>query len=467
MNDMIMKVEVVSRQSIKPSCPTPRHLKTFNLSFLDQLSPSFYVPLILFYEIDHSNKDDDNNNIIEGTSGHRCEVIKKSLAETLTRFYPFAGRVKDNRFVDCNDDGVVCLEARVNNCRLSQLIQHPNVQELEKEFLPFDPYVSETSESSGFINSDMLLAVQVNVFEDCGGMVIGVCFSHKIADACTLLTFIKDWAATARGATEQIKGPDFKLSSLFPPRDGLVGFFNQPTLISREELVTKKFLFGASNIAELKKQSIIIPSSTSANGGSDDVQEYRPTRVEVVSAFIWRCFMDVDQSKMDRTAVRVYSVSYSVNMRTRMVPPLPTNCIGNMETITVALSIINGEGEKSDQYPNLVGKVRDAIKKIDSDHVRELQTTDALLNSMKLLQEGMSNEQTVHLHFSSWCRFPIYESDFGWGKPKCVSTCKLALKNLVYLIDTSSGDGIEAWVSLSKEDMTAFERNEELLAFVS
>ena len=34
-------------------------------------------------------------------------------------------------------------------------------------------------------------------------------------------------------------------------------------------------------------------------------------------------------------------------------------------------------------------------------------------------------------------------------------------------MDTKSGDGIEAWVNLKEDDMATFEKNPELLAFVS
>ncbi|KAI3936679.1 hypothetical protein MKX01_034108, partial [Papaver californicum] len=86
------------------------------------------------------------------------------------------------------------------------------------------------------------------------------------------------------------------------------------------------------------------------------------TRVEAVSAFVWKCFNDMDLSKNEGVPFKVYAASYSVNMRSKIVPPLPSNSIGNMETITAAVSMFNNETEK-DQYPNLVGKVQNAIKK--------------------------------------------------------------------------------------------------------
>ena len=67
-----LSVEVISKEIIKPSSPTPDHLNHYKLSFNDQLSPpvSFYAP-------DHSdikfNIDDISNR------------LKSSLSEVLTK----------------------------------------------------------------------------------------------------------------------------------------------------------------------------------------------------------------------------------------------------------------------------------------------------------------------------------------------------------------------------------------------
>lgn len=43
-----MKIEIVSKDYCKPLVPT-HHLRSYKLSLLDQISSSFYVPLILLY----------------------------------------------------------------------------------------------------------------------------------------------------------------------------------------------------------------------------------------------------------------------------------------------------------------------------------------------------------------------------------------------------------------------------------
>ncbi|KAI3884966.1 hypothetical protein MKW98_002358 [Papaver atlanticum] len=453
-----MKVEVVSTETIKPSYPTPNHLRTFNLSFLDQLSPPIYVPIILFYPIDCKNGCKSTVELI-------CDNVKKSLSETLNKYYPLAGRVKDSSFVECNDDGVEYIEAKVHDVSGSifQIIQDPNIHVLRR-LLPFDPYGAE-----GY-NKKVILSTQINVLEeDCGGIVIGICISHKIGDGSSLTTFINDWAAAARGVpAEQINGPQFDLPSLFPLRD-LKGYIPPSAGAEMvEEIVTKKFVFEASKIAELKKHGIVIDES---DKNDDDVRKY-PTRVEALSAFIWRRVIELDQTKKQMSheaPVTVYGSLHAVNMRARMIPPLPSNSFGNMYGTTMAFTIINNHQDKEEkmghyELPNLVEKVKESIKKIDSEYVKKVQTTDELLNAMKHLATG---HQMVVLSFSSWCKFPIYEADFGWGKPIWVTTATFPFKNVVVFMDTKSGDGIEAWVNMTKDDMSAFEHDKELLQFAS
>lgn len=463
-NDMVaaMKVEVVSKEIIKPSCQTPNHLKTFNLSHLDQLAPPFYTPLLLYY------CKNDNHNSIEAVDC--CSVTKKSLAEALTEFYPLSGKVIDDKFVDCNDDGANYFEAKVSNCQLSQLIQHPDVHEVANIFLPFEPRDPE------ILSMQLpLISVKVNVFdEDCGGgIVIGLCISHKIIDAASFTTFINDWATIARGissvdANQQIKGPDFGLQCLFPQKD-LTGFKPPASLPTNGVVVTKKFVFTDSKLALLKEKCQIITNE------STDLRYQLPTRVEALSGLIWKCLIDIDQGKImkgatsDPPAVTVYLLTHAINMRSRIVPPLPPHSFGNMACLAVAPHVYMNNSKdvevKDQNYPDLVSKVRDSIKKIDGDYIEELRTTDMLLNFLKMNENKASGQSTSMLHFTSWCRFPIYDADFGWGKPTWISISSIPFKNMVVLMDTSSGDGIEATVSLDIEDAADFEH--QLLAFMS
>lgn len=112
-------------------------------------------------------------------------------------------------------------------------------------------------------------------------------------------------------------------------------------------------------------------------------------------------------------------------------------------------------------------QVRDAIKQVNGEYVRKLREGEGHLNSLKEQAARFSRGELVSFSFTSLCRFPIYEADFGWGKPAWVGSASLTFKNLIVFMDTKTGDGIEAWVNLKEEDMAKFEQDNELLAIVS
>ncbi|KAL7246369.1 hypothetical protein ACSBR2_001475 [Camellia fascicularis] len=192
MTMMEINVEEIARETIKPSSPTPHHLKTFELSLIDQFMPASYTPLVLCC----------------ATHGgcsykERSQLLKNSLSQILARYYPLAGRIKDPLFVDWNDDGVDYIETRVN-CPISSIPKQPK-SELQNHFIPIQ------FKESG---SGSLLLIQASFFE-CGGMAIGIYTNHKLADAASFTVFLKAWAATASGFPDVVS-PDF---TIFPARD--------------------------------------------------------------------------------------------------------------------------------------------------------------------------------------------------------------------------------------------------------
>ncbi|GFZ00011.1 hypothetical protein Acr_13g0014100 [Actinidia rufa] len=193
-------------------------------------------------------------------------TLKNSLSECLTKFYPLAGRVVNNRFVDCSDVGVPYVEAQAH-CHLSEVVANPIPKEFNK-FLPCD--LDDIR--------DLPVLVQVTFFE-CGGVAVAVNLSHKVADAMSLLTFVNGWAATARGETN-VPPPQFEGAEFFPPID--TTGFRSNTGIVKDNIVTKRFVFTASNIAALRDKF----SDTTFG-------EFprHPSRIEALSSFIWARFV--------------------------------------------------------------------------------------------------------------------------------------------------------------------------------
>ncbi|TQD71883.1 hypothetical protein C1H46_042591 [Malus baccata] len=437
-----IKVEVLHRETIRPSSPTPDHLKTIRLSVFDQLSPDVYVPLLLFYpNVDISIHDEvKRNDRCHSLVSERSKHLKTSLSETLTHFYPFAGKFQYNDSIWCNDNGAAFLVALVN-CPMSNILDKPDAG-MGKQLLPTD--VDSTQADMGY-----LLLVQANFFQ-CGGLAIGVSVSHKVSDASTLSAFIKSWASIALGSASTyhvVLPAEFgAAASLFPPLD----FLNAPqpaVEFPKEKCKTRRFVFNASKIAALKSKaaSVTVPN---------------PTRVQVVSALIWKCGMEASRSNLG--CVRPSEWFVLVNMRKILVQPSAENVLGNF----IGVFATKTEASKFvDNVESLVTKLREEIEGFKVKYGIGINGNDVWEFSKDYWKLMIRNDVETY-SCSSWCRFPFYENDFGWGKPSWV-TQGMEFKNLLVLMDTRDGDGIEVSLTLKEEDMAIFESNKELLEYAS
>ncbi|GMJ13259.1 hypothetical protein like AT1G24430 [Hibiscus trionum] len=411
---MKLEVEVIFKEIIKPPSPTPHELRHYQLSSIDQQVAPVYNHLLLFYPT-KTNVQTDNINIPD------LHHFKLSVSQVLTHFYPLAGRIRNNSFVDCNDEGIPFKEARVK-CRLSDFLHDPVPEELNKLF----PFPLDDAK-------ELPMGIQFNSFH-CGGIGIGLCISHKIGDALSYFTFLNTWAAVARGDTKNMVLPEFISAKLFPPWNVSVP---EPSLAPTREknITTKRVVFTSSKIEEIR-----------AKYGAKN--EIRPSRIEALSAFIWSRF--IASAKEEPSHV----ILHTVNLRTRFEPPLPARCFGNIFYLTRTVPVPSMDKEKDEGY-NLVSQMRDSIRKIDKEYVRKLQVGENLSE-----RTGEGDESSFI--FTSLCRFPLYEADFGWGKPVWVSSANLSTKNLVVFMDTANGDGIEAWIHLKEGDMAEFGSDEDL-----
>ncbi|XP_008226087.1 PREDICTED: BAHD acyltransferase At5g47980-like [Prunus mume] len=436
-----IKVEVIRKETIKPSSPTPHHLRSSSLSVFDQLQPEMYIPLLLFYP---NNISDDVVNNIDHNSlfAERSKLLKTSLSEALTQFYPFAGEFEYNVSISCNDHGAGFIESQVN-CPISKILENPDF-EILKQLLP-------TAVKSKQSEAGHLLLVQVNLFE-CGGLTIGVNISHKVADAFTLSTFIKSWATIALGsastASDQVLLPvEFGVAAtLFPPQD----VFNAPQPIVesiKNNCITKRFVFDASKIAALKSKAA---SASVPN----------PTRVEVVSALIWKCALQASKSNLGFRKPSAWN--QLVNMRKISGLAMTENILGSLVSLFTVMTVESDEVK----LESLVHKLRKGIEKYKEKYAKGFSGED-LIQTMEGLKNLIMKDSIETYGCTSWCRFSFYEADFGWGKPSWMSLCHIESMNTTLLMDTSDGVGIEALLCLEEEHMAIIERNEDLLAYAS
>ncbi|KAL3812405.1 hypothetical protein ACJIZ3_013673 [Penstemon smallii] len=424
-----LEVEIISKENIKPTAPTPHHLKSYEVSIFDQIYPkNLYTSFVYYYQNNHIN----NHDLIS----KRRHILKQSLSEILTKFYPLAGKVHD-RHIDCNDDGVYYVEAKVNDC-LTDVIDQPDNKSIH-QLLPFDPLSSE------LLSQTYAVMVQVTIFS-CGGIAVGIYTSQKIIDGYSLITFLVAWAATASGEISEQINPNFTSPLIFPPISTLPDskrMIIPMTQERRRNCTTRRFLFSASSLISLKKEAG--PSST---------------HVMAVTGLIWKCAIEASR-KLRPSTSKHHAMLFPIDLRSKNSPPLPPYCIGNMAITTNSICARNEDAG----LHSLVEKLKNEDDQVDSEFIEKLKGEEGSRNIEGLLLNEVDYDRNKDVEITSvtnMCNGMMYEINFGWGRPVYVSvgdgeSYAPSMKNSVILMDTIYRDEIEAWVTLSEDDMTVFE----------
>ncbi|XP_038906042.1 acylsugar acyltransferase 3-like [Benincasa hispida] len=465
-----MEFQIVCEDTIKPLSSTPPELRIVPLCLFDQEALNVYLPIFFFYNIDD---DDDDDNL----SSDRCRVLKDSLSKALTFYYPFAGRLilsneskhfssneQRGGYVDCNDMGVTFLEAKAG-CPMSEIMYDNNLQREERlKLLLLDDM---NKKDHGLLHP--LMSIQLTQFE-CGGEVICVSVYHKLVDITSTTNFMRDWASIARSFRDgdpPTASPQFNAATFFRPEldtnDGSSGgqdesgtsdgpSAGQDELGTNEKVCNKRLVFESSKIAALKAMV------------SEKVEN--PTRVQLVAALIYKAAISAKFS-VTGCLPEISLLLLVINLRNRVEPPLPT-LIGNILTSFIASSTTKEHREM--ELWDLVSKMKRNLvvfcKKFPKDYKSE-EWGNLYKSYAKESMEMLINvKEPPNVYVcSSWCKFPVYSVDFGWGKPIWVTIPEFPRKNVIMLLDTNDGEGIEVLLSLEKKEMEVFEQNQELFSF--
>ncbi|XP_056159333.1 acetyl-CoA-benzylalcohol acetyltransferase-like [Syzygium oleosum] len=430
-----MKVEVQSTKLVKPSAPTPNQHRKLGVSFIDDLLFSKHVGIIFYYRA--------HKRLHEIDTLQRLHRLEESLSETLALFYPLAGRyVEDGLFIDCNDQGVEFIQAKVDGT-LQQILQG----DVDPDLLHC---LSKFPLQAG---SNPLVVLQLNEFY-CGGLAIGMRFSHKIGDMCTMATFMNSWATACRSGIQEVVPPNFELPSLFPVKEPT--FIQWPALPFRKEFALARLKFSGLALSRLKAASN--SSDSIANNG-------QRSRVEIVSALICKALISVD--RVTKGLPRPFAFSAPINLRERVQLKIPTNECGNFfAQITSPFAV----EEREPSFSGILNLIGDAHRnaKLKYAAIADAGTlcstvADSLRDCVGMLGRDAANVILI----DSWCRFPLYDSDFGWGKPDSVSNTSPPLRS-AGLVDSSIDDGgIDAWITLNQDEMVLFKQDPDIVACTS
>ncbi|KAH0692443.1 hypothetical protein KY285_019540 [Solanum tuberosum] len=421
-------ISTISKKIIKPSSPTPSTQRWHNLSLIDQVVDNLYMPFVFFYS---------NHQVAKIPKHQLSEFLTNSLSKTLTSYYPWAGSLKDNATIECDDHGAEFFEVEINSS-MDEVIHNSD--------LTFPQGLSWGYLSSS--TSGALIVVQLSHFE-CGGIALSLCMSHKVGDACSAYYFLRDWARLTRDPKLTLSPPYFVQDSLMPSVPFDVPLFSPVIEPKKERCIQKRFVFSESKINALK--ALVVAESCVQN----------PTRNEVVSALLYKCAASSSTTNLGRSQLVQTS-----NLRSQA--PLPPTSIGNIATIFSTPIYENYEHDL--KLPKLVTDIRKS--KHDMSTRNNLQENEYITVMLEAYRTGKLpfHQRNCDVYtITSILAFEFENIDFGFGKPTRASQESGSFSNLFILMNTPDdhGRGVEAFVNLNEQHMSVFKNDNDLLQFAT
>ncbi|CAM6056173.1 unnamed protein product [Sphagnum tenellum] len=403
----------IRKHSMVPPCePTPQ--RTLWNSNVDLVIPRIHTQSVYFYLNDARSPD-----------FLKHEILVEALGKTLVPFYPMAGRLKKGdkgrMEIDCNAAGVLLVEAEAD-AKISEF----------GEFAP-DPRFRQLVPQIDYscdISSYPLLVLQITFFK-CGGASLGVGMQHHIADGMAGIHCINTWSEMARGIPLKVQPfidrTLLKARSPPTPKFHHIEYQPPPHLIKLPmvelPMAVRVFKFTKEQIGTLKSMA------------TDDQKKITYSSYEMLSGHIWKC---VTQARKLHGSQET-KLFIATDGRSRLIPPLPKGYFGNVIFTATPMSTANELVDKPLTYA--AGKIRDAVARMDDEYLRSALDYLELQPDLSKLVRGASHFGSPNLGITSWARMPVYDCDFGWGRPIFMGPAIIAFEGLAFILSSPNGDG--------------------------
>ncbi|KAK6943534.1 hypothetical protein RJ641_024636 [Dillenia turbinata] len=412
-------------------------------------------------------------------------LLKLSLSTTLTHFPALAGRLltisNGHVLICCNDQGVDFIQARAPHLSLHALLSPLDVPDSFKAFFAFDGALSYEG------HFKPLLAVQVTELAD--GIFIGCTINHAVTDGTSFWNFFNTFAEVNRGVQKISHSPDFCRNTVFdspavlkfPPGGP------RPTFAGDEPLRERIFHFTREAILKLKARANHYQIKKRANLGKRSngvIVQFNGKITSVLEDLLQKNASYQDQNRTDeissfqslcaqlwRSVTRARKLEDSktttfrmaVNCRHRLEPKMEKYYFGNaIQSIPTVASVGDVISQDLRWCADLLHK--NVVSHDDGTVRRGVEDWE---RNPRLFPLG--NFDGAMITMGSSPRFPMYENDFGWGKPLAVRSGRAnKFDGKISAFPGREGNGsVDLEVVLKPETMSGLELDPEFMQYVS
>ncbi|CAK9148965.1 unnamed protein product [Ilex paraguariensis] len=419
-------------------------------------------------------------------------LLQLGLSQTLTHFPALAGRLKTDCsgyvYITCNDAGVDFIHAVATHIHVRDILSPADVPECVKGFFSFDRTVSYDG------HFRPILAVQLTELAD--GVFIGCAVNHAVTDGTSFWNFFNTFAEVCRdGVRRTTRTPDFRRDSVLissavlrvPESGPKVTFSEDPSL--RERI----FSFTRESILKLKAKTNNRKLNGICNGAIDVVelmgkQSNDPWKIadgkktpfnrlrnviltesanpateissfQSICALLWRAVTRARKLPSAKTT----TFRMAVNCRHRLDPKLGPyyfgSAIQSIPTYATAGDVLSRDLRWcADQLnKNVMAHDNATVRRFVEEWERDPRCFP------------LGNFDGGMITMGSSPRFPMYDNDFGWGRPVAVRSGRAnKFDGKISAFPGREGGGnVDLEVVLAAETMAGLELDSEFMQYVS
>ncbi|CAI0416393.1 unnamed protein product [Linum tenue] len=413
------------------------------------------IQRVFFYNLPNCNVSQFRQTILPN--------LTSSLSLALRYFYPFAARLVSpprpgKPYILCSDGDSVSLTVAVTSLDLDQVSTDlPNDAALLHPLLPkLPPAESKPHDGGGGTTASPILAVKITLFPN-SGVCIGFEFLHVAADGSAFNHFVKSWASICRSGGEDLSWvekspPCLDRSLVHDPRNLKDVIMEQvwnfaeawqdddesPPRYRRSDKVRATFVIDREDISRLK-------AMVNRDNLEDGKRLPAASAFAVASALIWtNLIKSLDREEEEK----IDSYVFPADLRGRLDPQLPAtyfgNCIG-IKIVSVERRHLLGE----DGFVVAAKAIAAGIRGLGG----ALEEAEKWVTGFG---EAFKSGKVVTVAGSP--RLRVYETDFGWGRPRKSEPVHIDSSGAVYFSDARDEErgGLEFGLVLRKAEMDAF-----------
>ncbi|KAJ7949105.1 Hydroxycinnamoyl-CoA:shikimate/quinate hydroxycinnamoyl transferase [Quillaja saponaria] len=318
-------VSITSSCIVIPSEPTPNGL--MRLSDFDQIPGMKHAPSGLFFY-----KQNHNSITIEDVT----KKLKDSLSKILVPYYPLAGRlcsIQGRVELDCNAKGVQFVEAICDD-QAKVVDDYIDFEPTEavKDFIPTIDYNTIPLEEWP------LLLVQLTLLS-CGGLCVGIAFSHTVCDGWSQFRVINSWTKLAKEGGNWVV--DDEIMQPLHDRTFLNSIGHCPPRFDHREFKAPPSLLGCSDTKTEQQKPISVAVLRVSRDQIENLKKEAQTNrtYEAIAAHMWRCACKARKGSTNQPTT-ILSVA---DIRNRIKPRIPPNYFGNTIVHTITPTCLFGE----------------------------------------------------------------------------------------------------------------------------